>query len=277
MLPGAVWRDPARVGEWAGELPADREVIVYCVFGHEVSRNAVLQLRAAGPGLRHWLVNGLPPSDAKPFPASLTFASFEWAVHFAVTTAMAPSILFHAAVACDDIGRAVALVGESGSGKSTLLAGLVTGGWRLVADEFLIFSPTGAVQPMPGPITLKKESIELIRTRAPSARVTAPVDHPLRGVISHLLAPRQVASGEEVRVAAVVFPTFVEGRATSFARIDQPAAFQKLVVQSHNRHVLGPAGFRLLCEAARIPAWSLRYSDFADGLAAVGSALEATG
>ena len=53
MLPGAVWRDPARVGEWAGELPADREVIVYCVFGHEVSRNAVLQLRAAGVNARY--------------------------------------------------------------------------------------------------------------------------------------------------------------------------------------------------------------------------------
>lgn len=53
MLPGAIWRDPARIGEWAGELPADREVIVYCVFGHEVSRNAVLQLRAAGVNARY--------------------------------------------------------------------------------------------------------------------------------------------------------------------------------------------------------------------------------
>ena len=53
MLPGAAWRDPARVSEWAGELPADREVIVYCVFGREVSRSTAMQLRAAGINARY--------------------------------------------------------------------------------------------------------------------------------------------------------------------------------------------------------------------------------
>jgi Fe-Mn family superoxide dismutase len=47
-IPNARWRDPARVAEWAGALPADREVIVYCVYGHEVGRATALRLRAAG-------------------------------------------------------------------------------------------------------------------------------------------------------------------------------------------------------------------------------------
>ncbi|HEX2009514.1 MAG TPA: Fe-Mn family superoxide dismutase [Roseateles sp.] len=48
MLPGARWRDPAEVDRWAAELARDREVVVYCVHGHEVGRATALRLRAAG-------------------------------------------------------------------------------------------------------------------------------------------------------------------------------------------------------------------------------------
>jgi Fe-Mn family superoxide dismutase len=67
MIPGARWCDPARVAEWSGELPADREVIVYCVYGHEVGRATALRLRAAGLNARYlrggidgWLAAGRP-------------------------------------------------------------------------------------------------------------------------------------------------------------------------------------------------------------------------
>lgn len=53
MLPGARWRDPATVATWAAELPAGREVLVYCVYGHEVSRATALRLRAAGINARY--------------------------------------------------------------------------------------------------------------------------------------------------------------------------------------------------------------------------------
>lgn len=52
MLPEARWRDPGAVAQWAGELPGDRAVTVYCVYGHEVSRSTVLRLRAAGVNAR---------------------------------------------------------------------------------------------------------------------------------------------------------------------------------------------------------------------------------
>lgn len=53
VIPGARWRDPAVVGAWAAELPKDREVIVYCVYGHEVSRSTAVRLRAAGLKARY--------------------------------------------------------------------------------------------------------------------------------------------------------------------------------------------------------------------------------
>ena len=51
-IPGAQWRDPAAVAAWAAELPVDREVLVYCVYGHEVGRSTALRLRAAGVNAR---------------------------------------------------------------------------------------------------------------------------------------------------------------------------------------------------------------------------------
>ncbi len=48
LLPGAIWRDPAKVVQWAAELPANSDVLVYCVYGHEVCRATALKLRAIG-------------------------------------------------------------------------------------------------------------------------------------------------------------------------------------------------------------------------------------
>jgi superoxide dismutase, Fe-Mn family len=53
MLPGAQWRDPALVATWCQELPTTRELVVYCVYGHEVSRGTTLRLRAAGLNARY--------------------------------------------------------------------------------------------------------------------------------------------------------------------------------------------------------------------------------
>jgi Fe-Mn family superoxide dismutase len=53
MIPGAHWFDPAAVDRWAAELPADRPLIVYCVYGHEVGRSTAMRLRAAGLDARY--------------------------------------------------------------------------------------------------------------------------------------------------------------------------------------------------------------------------------
>lgn len=58
LIQGAHWRNPATVGTWAHELSAERDVVVYCVHGHEVSRATALRLRATGLHARY-LVGGL--------------------------------------------------------------------------------------------------------------------------------------------------------------------------------------------------------------------------
>jgi len=67
MIPGARWRDPGEVADWSSELSADRDVIVYCVYGHEVGRATAMRLRAAGlkarylsGGIDAWQAAGRP-------------------------------------------------------------------------------------------------------------------------------------------------------------------------------------------------------------------------
>ena len=66
MIDGAVWRDPERVDEWAGELKG-AEVVVYCVYGHEVGQSTAARLRDAGVsarflagGIEDWKKTGRP-------------------------------------------------------------------------------------------------------------------------------------------------------------------------------------------------------------------------
>lgn len=73
ILPGAQWRDPATVVQWAGDLPADSEVLVYCVYGHEVCRATALKLRAMGVqanflpgGIDGWARAGKPLQPKEP-------------------------------------------------------------------------------------------------------------------------------------------------------------------------------------------------------------------
>ena len=70
MIPGARWCDPRAVFTWAAELPRDREVVVYCVYGHEVGRSTAMRLRAAGVKARYleggidgWKTAGRPLVD----------------------------------------------------------------------------------------------------------------------------------------------------------------------------------------------------------------------
>ena len=70
MLPAAQWRDPGQVGHWGLTLDREREVVVYCVYGHEVGRTTAMRLRALGlqarflrGGFDGWQSAGLPLVD----------------------------------------------------------------------------------------------------------------------------------------------------------------------------------------------------------------------
>src|SRR2546421_12024541 len=84
MIEGALWRDPERVTEWAGELPRASRVVAYCVHGHEVSQGVAKAL--AGRGLSaQYLQGGIEEGwkaaggalDAKPEGANTRWVTRE--------------------------------------------------------------------------------------------------------------------------------------------------------------------------------------------------------
>jgi Fe-Mn family superoxide dismutase len=56
-IAGAQWRDPETVDQWAQEY-AGADVVVYCVYGHEVGQSTAARLRDAGVAA-HFLSGGI--------------------------------------------------------------------------------------------------------------------------------------------------------------------------------------------------------------------------
>jgi len=78
LIRGALRRDPAQVEDWKISLPANAQVIVYCVHGHEVSQNAAKALgaRYLEGGIEHWRAEG-GELQAKPKGASTRWVTRE--------------------------------------------------------------------------------------------------------------------------------------------------------------------------------------------------------
>lgn len=67
MLASAQRGAPDHVAEWGRQIPAGQPVVVYCVYGHEVSQGVATTLRESGidarylaGGISGWAELGLP-------------------------------------------------------------------------------------------------------------------------------------------------------------------------------------------------------------------------
>jgi rhodanese-related sulfurtransferase len=67
VIVGAIYRPPESVSDWRADLPKNREVVVYCVHGHDVSQGVAKTLQNAGikaayleGGIAGWKKRQLP-------------------------------------------------------------------------------------------------------------------------------------------------------------------------------------------------------------------------
>jgi HprK-related kinase A len=120
----------------------------------------------------------------RPFEASprrFALPILEWGLNWCVYGFAHRFLVIHAA-AVERGGSALLLPGRPGAGKSTLCAALVNAGWRLLSDELAVVDPTdGGVRALARPISLKDDSIEVVR-RLVRGRCSAPAPSiPARG------------------------------------------------------------------------------------------------
>jgi HprK-related kinase A len=219
------------------------------------------------------MMRGLHPQavfrfdDVEPFtpqPIDHSFFMFERGLDWCVTGHCHQYLMLEAA-ALEREGRALILPGSSGAGKSTLCAALVyRGGWRLLSDQVVLIEPgSGRLVPLPRPVGLKNESIELIRSFAPGASLgDVVVDKATRQRLAHVCLPADgVRMDQTMPVPAwVVMPKYRGGTVTELAVASRARTFMRLIDNAFNYEVHARKGFAALADLIdRSACFSFEY------------------
>lgn len=221
------------------------------------------------PGLRRWyrsqaIFHFDQLNPFKPLPADQAFAMFEWGLNWCIATISHQFLIVHAAVVAKE-DKALLLPGEPGAGKSTLCAALVSRGWRLLSDEMALINPHNLrITPVPRPIGLKNDSIDIMQRFDAQAVIGTPVADTAKGTVAHMRPPDDSIrrADTDARPVGIVFPLYSTGSATQLEAITRGKALLRIVEQSFNYHILEADAFEALKRLVSVtPVFDLRYSD----------------
>lgn len=226
------------------------------------------------PGLRKWFrplarffFDGKP--SFIPLPINQAPAMLEWGLNWCVAAHAHQYLIIHAAVV-EKNGVIVLMPAPPGSGKSTLCASLVLSGWRLLSDELALMDiASGLVCGMARPISLKNQSIQLIKQFAPSCDITEPMFGTTKGTVALLKPPKQSVDnrGDLKRPKLVVFPQYISGAEATLEPKSKASIFMLLAEQSFNFDVLGVEGFQALSDFVDdADCFHFSYSALSDAL-----------
>jgi HprK-related kinase A len=203
--------------------------------------------------LRRWfkpqvqfLFDGYSPF--KPLPLDQAFPMLEWGLNWCISSQANRYLIIHAAV-IEKGGFAAILPAPPGSGKSTLCAALVNRGWRLFSDELaLIRVSDGKIVPLPRPVSLKNQSIDIIQRYEPSAIFGRKVNDTMKGTVAHMKAPTEsiMRAAETAQAAWVIFPKY---QADAYARLEallRSRAFMRIADNAFNYSQMGVKGFEAM-------------------------------
>lgn len=184
----------------------------------------------------------------KPLPVEQAFPLLEWSMNWCISTQVCHFLLLHSAV-IERENCAVVMPAPPGSGKSTLCAGLVNRGWRLLSDELAVISLADAsIHPLGRPISLKNQSIDVIRNYVEGAVLNRITHQTTKGSVTHLKVLRDHVDrmDETARPRWVIFPKYVAGSPARLTPRSRANSMLELGQNSFNYAALGLDGFNAL-------------------------------
>jgi hypothetical protein len=207
----------------------------------------------------------------KPLPLDQAFPMLEWGLNWCVSMHAHQYLIIHAAVV-EKNGLAAILPAPPGSGKSTLTAGLVLSGWRLLSDELtLIDCHTGLIQPLPRPVSLKNQSIDVIRHFSPDAFINRASHDTAKGTVAHMRPPKESVrrQHEPAQPGWVIFPKWMANADTQLTPRSKAQTFMFLAENAFNYSHLGTDGFRVgTALIERVDCYDFQYSLLEEAVAA---------
>ncbi|SIS47972.1 HprK-related kinase A [Neptunomonas antarctica] len=226
-------------------------------------------------GVRGWIkplveftFNGNIPFT--PLSLDQSPALTEWGINWCVSGHANQYLILHAAVV-EKNGKAVILPAPSGSGKSTLCVALVSRGWRLLSDELTLISiKDSMLQPLPKPMSLKNESIQVIRDYWPQSVFGHVCTDTVKGSVAHVKPPVDSVNSAAImaKAAFVIFPKYQQGSSLQLVEKEKAFAYMSLVENAFNYHLLGAHAFHALSRLVnQVEAYDFLYSDLNEAVA----------
>ncbi len=241
----------------ASDELVDFHVRLHCATGlyHRVRPRVVFSLdgeQAFPPALRH-----------------LALPLLEWGLNWCVYTNAHQYLVIHAA-AVQKGDTTCLLPAVSGSGKSTLCAALVSRGWRLLSDELAILRPgDGNILPIARPISLKNESIEVIRAFAPDQEFGPLVHATPKGLMTHMKPPSESVRSmdDPAKPTHFIFPSYSAETKSVLSSLKKSRAFLRAADCSTNYAILGRDGFDTLADCIEAcDCYEFSYSSLDDAI-----------
>lgn len=185
---------------------------------------------------------------AVPLPESMAPLGFEMGLNLSVALKTCRFVTVHAGVVVKN-GFAILMSAASGGGKSTLSAALHSEGASLFSDEFALLDlATAEVRAYPRPISLKQQSIPIVRELLGADRISDVISDTPKGDIAYARVAAE--SLEEINASApvrlILFPNFQVGAQPVARRINPAEAIMRLVAASTNYSLLGEPAYRAM-------------------------------
>jgi HprK-related kinase A len=176
------------------------------------------------------------------------YAFLEWGLNWCVSLHANEYLKLHAAAASKG-NSTIIMPGIPGAGKSTLCAALGLSGWRILSDEHAMIEPVSTeIAPLCRPVSLKNESIEVIKSFSSSAVFGPTSEETHKGRVAHMKADLHPDSHDTntLKASTMIFPKYTRDEPQRLSQRRRTDSFVLAAYHSFNYSLLGDAGFDIM-------------------------------